>query len=231
MRSSTSVNQMVGLNKIFATIALAAIVLAFAAPAFAQGMSKAAPTMMPTAMPMAPTMMPTMMPGQGGMQGGMQGMPMQMTTSNKDMMATMQDMSDLSMAASAMKAMGLDKMMPATPHTMFVPNDMAVQKIDTDKMNMMMKDKQMAMNMVKGMTMDGRMMPSDMTDGKMLTMMNGQQMKVSMADGKMMIDGAAIVKAVQTSDGMLYVIDNMPSTMMSMMQTGAGQTGAAPAKM
>ncbi len=134
--------------------------------------------------------MPTMMPG---MQGGM--MPVQMTTSNKDMMSTMQGMSDLSMAMSMMKAMGVDSMMkPGKQHTMFVPNDMALQKIGMDKMNKMMKDKQMAMNIMKGHMMDSMVMPSDMTDGMMLTMMNGQTMKVSMAGGQMMIDGAKVTE-------------------------------------
>jgi uncharacterized surface protein with fasciclin (FAS1) repeats len=194
-----------------------------------QGMPMASPTMMPTRMPMAaPTMMPTMMPGmQGGMQGGMT--PVQMTTSNKDMMSTMQGMGDLSKAMSVMKAMGMDKMMTSgKQYTLLVPNDMAMNKIGMDKINMIMKDKPMAMNMMKGFMMDGMVKPSDMTDGKMLTMMNGQQMKVSMMDGKMTIDGATITKAVQTTNGMVYVIDNMPSWMMNMMQMGAGQMGSAP---
>ena len=222
---------MVGLNKIITTIALATVVLAFVAPAMAQGMPMA-PTMMPTRMPVAsPTMMPTMMPGTGqGMQGGMM-QPMQMTTSDKDMISTMQDMSDISMAASMMKAPGMEAIMPGKPHTMLVPSDMAVQKMGMDKINQMMKDKQMAMNAMKGFMMDSVIMPSDMTDGKMLTMMNGQTMKVSMANGQMMIDGARVTKAVQTTDGMMYVIDSIPSSIMSMMQTGAGQTGTAPVSM
>jgi uncharacterized surface protein with fasciclin (FAS1) repeats len=174
---------------------------------------------------------PTMMPGK---QGGM--MPVQMTTSSKDMMSTMQGMSDLSMAMSMMKAMGVDTMMkPGQQYTMLVPSDMALQKMGMDKtkmmdkINTMKKDKQMAMNIMKGHMMDRMVMPSDMKDGMMLTMMNGQTMKVSMANGQMMIDGAKVMKAIQTSNGMIYVIDNIPSSMMSMMQMGAGQTGMAPA--
>ncbi len=202
-------------------------------------MPMAAPTMRPTddanndaGVPGAGMASPTMMPGTPG--GMMQ--PMQMTTSNKDMMSTMQGMSDISKAMSVMKAAGMDSMMPGGQHTMFVPSDMAVQNIGMDKVNMLMKDKQMAMNAMKGHMMDGIVMPSDMTDGKTLTMMNGQTMKVGMANGQMTIDGARVTKAVQTNDGMLYVIDSIPSSMMSMMQAGAGQmgagqTGAAPASM
>ncbi len=223
-----------GLRKPIAVLALLVIIMAFTAPAMAQmngapmvqKMPKASPTMMPTAKPMM---------GQG-MQGGM--MPMQVTTSNKDMMSTMQGMSDLSMAMSMMKAMGVDQMMkPGQQHTMFVPSDMALQKMGMDKtkmmdkINMMMKDKQMAMNIMKGHMMDRLVMPSDMKDGMMLTMMNGQTMKVTMSDGQMMIDGAKVTKAVQTTDGMLYVLDNIPSSMMSMMQMGAGSTGTAPMSM
>lgn len=194
---------MVGLNKIFATIALTAIVLAFAAPAVAQM--------------------------QGGMQSGM--MPMQMMKSDKDMMSTMQGMSEMSMGMmmSMMKTAGMDSMMMSgKQYTMFVPNDMAMKKMSMDKMMSMMKDKQMAMNMMKGLMMDRMVMPSEMKDGMMLTMMDGKTMTVKMMDGKMMIDGANVMKSIQTTNGMIYMIDNMPSSMMSMMQMGAGQMGTAP---
>ncbi len=217
-----------GFRKLIAVLALTVIIMAFTAPALAQ--MKGAP--MVQKMPMAsPTMMPTAKPMMGqGMQGGMM-QPMQVTTSNKDMMSTMQGMSDLSMEASVMKAAGADSMMSGKQITMFVPNDMAIQKIGMDKINMVMKDKQMAMNAIKGLMMDSMVMPSDMTDGKMLTMMNGQTLKVSMAGGQMMIDGAKVTKAVQTTNGMIYVIDSIPSSMMSMMQTGAGSMGTAPVSM
>jgi uncharacterized surface protein with fasciclin (FAS1) repeats len=208
---------MVGLNKMFAVIALAAIVLAFTAPALAQGMPMASPTM-------KPTMTPTMAPGtQGGMMQSAQ-----MTTSNKDMMSTMQGMSDISKATSVMKASGMDSMMPGKQHTMFAPSDTAIRQMGTDKMNLLTKDRQMAMNVMKDLTMDSTVMPSDMTDGKTLTTMDGHTMKVSMANGQMMIDGARVTKAVHTNDGMIYVLDGIPSSMMSMMQTVASQMNNAP---
>jgi uncharacterized surface protein with fasciclin (FAS1) repeats len=216
--SSSSVIQMVGLNKMFATTALAALVLAFATPALAQGMLMAPPTMKPT---MAPTMRPgmqgmaspTMAPGaRGGMTAYMQ-----MTTSDKGMWATISDMSAVGMNSMLMEGKDI---------TMFVPDNAAIQKFGTDRMSTMMKDRQMAQNAMKGFIMSSVVMPSDLTDGKMLDMMNGQTMKVSMAYGQTMIDGARITKAIKTSNGMIYIIDSIPSSMMSMMQTGA-----APASM
>jgi uncharacterized surface protein with fasciclin (FAS1) repeats len=142
----------------------------------------------------------------------------------------MQGMSDMSRMMSMMKAAGMDTMMTAgKQYTMFVPSDMAMQKMGMDKMNMLMKDKQMAMNTMKGLTMDSMVMPSDMTDGKMLTMMNGKTMTVKMMDGQMTMDGAKVTKAIKTSNGMIYMIDSIPSSMMSMMQTGTGPMGMAPA--
>lgn len=220
---------MVGWNKIFATFALAAIVLAFAAPALAQGMPTASPTMRPTMTPgMQGMASPTMAPGARG--GTMQSVPM--TTSDKDVMMTIMDTGDLSMALSDVTAVGMSStLMNGKDITMFIPDNAAMQKIDKNKMDAFMKDRPTAMNAMRGLIVNGVVMPSDMTDGKTLTMMNGQTMKVSMANGQVMIDGAPVSKAVKTSNGMLYVLSSIPSSTMSMMQTGASQTAAAPASM
>ncbi|CAJ35286.1 fasciclin domain-containing protein [Methanocella arvoryzae] len=185
-------------RKIVAILALVAILLAFAAPAVAQ---------------------------RTGMQQGMQQTAQQksmipMQSSNKDMMATMSDMKEASMAATMMKAAGMDTMMSSGSHTLFVPGDSAMKKMgsgsDLSKIGQMTTDKSMATNVMKGFIMDKSVMPSEMTDGKTLTMMNGKTMTVKNVGGQMTLDGAKITKAVQTTNGMIYMIDSVPSSMMSM---------------
>lgn len=141
---------------------------------------------------------------------------MPMEKSNKDMMSTIAKTKDLRMAASMMKSAGVDKMMTRGKHTLFVPSDAAMKRMGTDRINMMNKDKQMAMNAAQGLAVNGMVMPSDLTNGKTLTMMNGQQTTLKMVNGQMMIGGAGIKKAIQTTNGMIYIVDNVPSMMMSM---------------
>ncbi|MGA9140468.1 MAG: fasciclin domain-containing protein [Methanocella sp.] len=215
-----------GLRKIATVLTLSAIVLAFAAPALAQTQAQA------QGMPMAS---PTMMPGrmQSGMQGGMM-MPMEQ--SDKDMMATLMDTKDTSMAASVMKTAGLESVaMPEGTYTLFVASDAALKATSPDVRDRMMeklKDRQMAIDFVKGHMISGMVMPDEMTDGKTLTMMNGKTMTVRKTDGRMMVDDANIIKAVKTSNGMIYVMDKIPSSIMSMIeQTGMTSMSAMPASM
>jgi uncharacterized surface protein with fasciclin (FAS1) repeats len=201
-------------RKIVAVLMLSAIVLAFTAPALAQmrGMPMASPTTMP-----------------GRMQGGMQGdamMPIEQ--SNKDMMAAIMDTKDTSMAASIMKKSGLESItMAQGKYTLFVASDPALKATSPDtRISMMekLKDRQFAIYFVKGHLVSSMVMPNEMTDGKTLTLMNGKTMKVRMMDGRLMVDDATITKAVKTNNGMIYVMDKIPSSIMTMIE----DTGMTP---
>jgi uncharacterized surface protein with fasciclin (FAS1) repeats len=194
------------LRKIVAVLALSAIVLAFTAPALAQmrGMPMASPTVMP-----------------GRMQGGMKGDALiSYDQSNKDMMDTLMDTKDTGMAASIMKKAGLESMTrPEGMYTLFVASDTALATSPhlMNKMMEKLKDGQMATEFVKGHMVSGMVMPNEMTDGKTLTLMNGKTMTVKMMDGGMMVDDATIIKAVKTNNGVIYVMDKIPSSIWTMM--------------
>ena len=81
-----------------------------------------------------------------------------------------------------------------------------------------LKDPRMATEFVRGHLVSGTVMPGDMTDGKTLTLMNGKTMTIRVMDGRMMVDDATITKAVKTNDGMIYVMDKIPSTIMTMLE-------------
>jgi uncharacterized surface protein with fasciclin (FAS1) repeats len=182
------------LRKIVAVLILSATLLAFAAPALAQmrGTPMASPTMMP------------------------------IEQSNKGLIATLMDTKDTSMAASIMKKAGLEGMIkPGGKYTLFVASDSALKATSPNILNRMMeklKDRQMATEFVKGHMVSGMVMPDEMTDGKMLTMMNGKTMTVRIMDGRMMVDDATITKAVKTSNGMIYVMDKIPMSIMTMIE-------------
>jgi uncharacterized surface protein with fasciclin (FAS1) repeats len=186
------------LRKIVAVLSLSAIVLAFAAPALAQMQG-----------------MPTMMPG--GMNGGV---TMPVEQSDKDLMGALTDTKDTSMAASLMKMAGMEGMAkPAGTYTIFVASDPALKATSPDVMNKMMKtvrDRQTAIDFVKGHMVSGMVIPDEMTDGKTLNMMNGKTLMVKKMNGKTMVDDATIVKAVKANNGVVYVMDKIPSSFMAM---------------
>jgi hypothetical protein len=49
-------------------------------------------------------------------------------------------------------------------------------------------------------------------------------MTVRMMDGRMMVDDAAITNAVKANNGMIYVMDKIPSSIMAMIE----DTGMSP---
>jgi uncharacterized surface protein with fasciclin (FAS1) repeats len=194
MHIVSSVVRMDKLRKIVAVLALSAIVLAFTAPALAQtrGTPMASPTMMP------------------------------IERSNKEIMATLMDTKDTSMAASIMKTGGLEGMIkPEGKYTLFVASDTALKATSPVVLNRMMeklKDRQFAIYFVKGHIVNGMVMPDEMTDGKTLNLMNGKTMTVRMMDGRMMVDDATITKAVRANNGVVYVMDKIPSPVMAMLE-------------
>jgi uncharacterized surface protein with fasciclin (FAS1) repeats len=148
------------------------------------------------------------------------GMPVE--RSDKDMMAAMMETKDISIAASTMKTAGLEDMiMPEGKYTLFVASDTALNATSPDMRNRMkekLNDRRVAQEFVNGHMVSGMVMPADMTDGKMLTTLNGLTMKVSMADGKKMVDDATLIKAVETNNGIVYVMDKIPSSIGTMME-------------
>jgi uncharacterized surface protein with fasciclin (FAS1) repeats len=195
------------LRKIVAALMLLAIILAFTAPALAQ-------------MRDTPMASPTKVPGR--MQGGVQGDTMSIEQSNMDMMTKLMDTKDTSMAASIMKNGGLKSIVtPEGKYTLFVASDRALKATSPDVLNTMtekLKDRQFALYFVKGHLVTGMVMPNEMTDGRTLTLMNGKTMTVRMMDGRMMVDDATITNAVKTNNGMIYVMDKIPSSIMTMIE-------------
>ena len=141
--------------------------------------------------------------------------------SDKDMMAAMMETKDISIAAATMKAAGLEgMMMPGGKYTLFVASDTALNATSPDMKTAMkakLSDKQVARQFVNGHLVSRMVTPDELTDGKMLTTLNGIPLKVSRADGKTMVDDATLLKAVETNNGIVYVMDKIPSSIGGMM--------------
>lgn len=192
------------LGRFVAVLMLAALVLAFAAPAPAPAQARDTPMASPTTMP-------------GSTQGG-RIVPVEQ--SGKDMMAAMMETKDISMAADLMKTAGLEGMTrPEGKYTLFVASDNALATSPdlVSKMKDKVKDRRTGMDFIKGHMVIGMVTPDAMTDGKKLALMDGKTMTVRKTDGRTMVDNANIVKAVKTSNGMVYVMDRIPSPIWTML--------------
>lgn len=190
-------------RRIVAVLALFAIVLASVAPALAQTQG------MPEASPAA---------GPDGIQGG----TMPVEQSSKSMMAALSDNKDTTIPASFMKTAGLESMTtPGGKYTLVVASDTALKALSPDTKNNVMeklKDRQTAAEFVKGHLVSGMVTPDEMTDGMTLTMMNGDTMKVGRTGGRITLDDATVGKAIMTNNGIIYVMDRIPSSKAAMMQ-------------
>lgn len=144
--------------------------------------------------------------------------------SNKDMTDTVSGLSDTSMANTMIKAAGLDRTMASGNHTLFIPSDAAIKRtgVDLSKAYGVMSNKALATKMIQGAMMDGSVMPSDLTNGKALTMANGQTMFVTNTNGQVALDGVRITRAIQTPNGMVYELDSIPTSMLENLKTTVG---------
>lgn len=137
--------------------------------------------------------------------------------SNEDMVAALMDIDETSTAASIIKTVRLDSIMtPGEKYTWFVASDHAMEALRPDVRNKMMekiKNPEAATILVKGHLVSGMVTPEEMTDGMKLTMMNGNTMTIRVIEGRMMVDNASISKAVMTNNGIIYVMDRIPSSL------------------
>ena len=159
-----------------------------------------------------------------------QGSMMAVEQSDKDMMGALAATKDTSIPAMFFKAAGIEGMMkPGEKYTLFVASDNVLKPMGSDMKNKVMenlKDRQKSTEFIRGHMINGMITPDQMTDGKTLTMMNGMTVKVHNTNSKMMVDDVNIVKAVRTSNGMIYVMGGIPSSIGSMME----QMGMLPMK-
>ena len=160
---------------------------------------------------------------------------MSVKQSDKDMVPAMQDMKEISIATATMKAASIESMLqPGEKYTLFVASDEALATNSPDMKEAMgakLKDRRVATDFVEGHLVSGMVTPDEMTYGKTLTTMNGITMKVRNTGGKIMVDDASLIKAVKTSNGIVYVMDKIPSSIGTMMeQMGMMPMGSMPTK-
>lgn len=190
-----------GLKKLMAIFAIIVVIAAFTTPALAQsyGGGMARP--------------------QAG--GGQQTMPQQggLPESNKDLMATMEGMSDISMFTAAVKAAGYDQMLgqgqqgvseQQGPIMVFAPTDKALQKdMGISDVNALVSDPGMAKSLVENCIVSNVKEPQQGSDTVTMTTIGGMQVTAKKSDTGITVNGVKVINAVLANNGMLAVTDGV----------------------
>lgn len=115
---------------------------------------------------------------------------------------------DFSTLVTAVKQAGLVEALKAKgPITVFAPTNAAFAKLGEEKLNAVLKDKELLTKILKAHVVEGKVMAADAVklDGKDV---NGFTVKAK--DGTVMIGDAKVVKAdIKASNGVIHVIDTV----------------------
>lgn len=153
--------------------------------------------------------------------GGQQTMPQQggLPESNKDLMATMEGMSDISMFTAAVKAAGYDQMLgqgqqgeseQPRPYMVFAPTDKALQKdMGISDVNALVSDPGMAKSLVENCIVSNVKEPQQGSDTVTMTTIGGMQVTAKKSDTGITVNGVKVINAVLANNGMLAVTDGV----------------------
>jgi uncharacterized surface protein with fasciclin (FAS1) repeats len=110
-------------------------------------------------------------------------------------------------------ASGLDKVLSGTgPYTVFAPSDLAFRKMDSGKLEMLLKPENKAKleDILKFHIVAGKLSYNDLKDGEKLKTVNGQELLVQVKNGHVNVQGAEIEnRDLQSSNGVIHVLDTV----------------------
>ena len=114
--------------------------------------------------------------------------------------------------AAALKAAGLvDTLKGDGPFTVFAPTDAAFAKLPEGTVESLLlpenKDKLVAI--LTYHVVPGKVMSTDLTDDMMAATVEGQDVKIDLENGVMVNDATVISADVETSNGVIHVIDKV----------------------
>lgn len=112
--------------------------------------------------------------------------------------------------AKALTEAGLiDTLKGEGPFTVFAPTDEAFGKIPADQLNAILADKEQLTAILTYHVVAGKVMAADVVQVESATSLQGGDLKVATADG-VTINNAKVIKAdIETSNGVIHVIDTV----------------------
>ena len=113
---------------------------------------------------------------------------------------------------TAIKAAELvDALSNAGPFTVFAPTNDAFGKLPAGTVDNLLKPEKKSdlQNILQYHVFVGVLDSSQITDNRVLNMVNGDNVTLHVKDGKRMINDANIVASIRASNGIIYVIDGV----------------------
>lgn len=126
----------------------------------------------------------------------------------KDIVATAVGNKDFSTLVTAVKEAGLVEALQADgPLTVFAPTNAAFEKVGKEKLDAVLKDKELLTKILKAHVVEGKVMAADVVklDGKEV---NG--FKISAGSGGVKIgDAKVVITDIKCKNGVIHVIDTV----------------------
>jgi uncharacterized surface protein with fasciclin (FAS1) repeats len=113
---------------------------------------------------------------------------------------------------AALKAAAyVDALSNAGPFTVFAPNDEAFGKLPAGTIEDLLKpeNKDKLQNILEYHVYVGVIRESMIQDGMSLNQVNGKNIKLQKMGDEILVNGAKVLGSVQTSNGLIYVIDSV----------------------
>ena len=132
--------------------------------------------------------------------------------SQKNIVAVAVGSKDHTTLVAAVKAAEyVDVLSNAGPFTVFAPVNDAFAALPAGTVEGLLKPEKKAdlQNILEYHVWVGVLKPEQLTDGKVLNMVNLKNATISRKDGKLMINDATVVASVPTSNGIIHVIDKV----------------------
>ncbi len=110
----------------------------------------------------------------------------------------------------AVKAAGLvDTLKGDGPFTVFAPTDDAFAKIPTEQLNALLADKEQLGKVLTYHVVPGKVMASDVVSLTSATTVEGSEISIAAADSVMVNDAKVVMTDIETSNGVIHVIDTV----------------------
>jgi uncharacterized surface protein with fasciclin (FAS1) repeats len=130
---------------------------------------------------------------------------------DKDIVDTAVAAGNFTTLAKALQEAGLvETLKGAGPFTVFAPTDEAFKKIPAEKLEAVLKDKEMLKKILLYHVVAGKVMAKDVVGMKSAKTAQGSSIKIASKDGKVMINKANVIKTdIMASNGVIHVIDSV----------------------
>jgi uncharacterized surface protein with fasciclin (FAS1) repeats len=117
---------------------------------------------------------------------------------------------DFNTLVTAVKAADLVETLKGDgPFTVFAPNDAAFAKIPKDKLDALLEDKEALTKVLTYHVVAGKVMAADAAKLTSADTVEGQAIKIDASDGVKINDATVIKADIETSNGVIHVIDTV----------------------